>query len=169
LTVLLTTSLVLTTWPGAPEQCDDLDNDCDTEIDEGVSETYASEEITGCNDWSDVEVIGAGLSSFAGTLSFADESGYRTTFGTHYHDDIDLFLFAGQQIQIDLGGSLDTYLYLLDENCVQVDSDDDSGPGLDSVIIYTAPATGVYMVIGTTWNAGATGSYNLAIEALNEF
>ena len=130
---------------------------------------FASEEIDGCSDWSDADVIGAGLATYNGTLATNDESGYRTTWGSHYHDDIDLFLFVGQTIQIDLGGSLDNYLYLLDENCTQVDSDDDSGPGLDSMIVYTAPATGVYTVIATTWNPGATGSYDLTIEALNEF
>ena len=130
---------------------------------------YASEEITGCSDWSDPEVIGPGLATFGGTLELADETGYRTTYGTHYHDDIDLFLFVGQEVQIDLESSLDTYLYLLDENCVQVDSDDDGGVGLNSQIVYTAPATGVYTLITTTWNAGATGSYDLSVEALNEF
>jgi len=130
---------------------------------------YASEELSGCTDWSDDDVIAAGLSSFGGVLDLADDTGYRTSFGTHYQDDVDLFLFVGQQVQINLGSSLDTYLYLLDENCTQVDSDDDSGPGLDSMMVYTAPATGVYTILATTWSAGGTGAYDLSVEALNEF
>ena len=130
---------------------------------------YSEDAFEGCDTWSDADVIGPGLSDFDGTLTAGDESGHRSTFGTHYHDDIDLFLYAGQQVQIDLGGSLDNYLYLLDDQCTQVASDDDSGPSLDSRIVYTAPNTGVYTVIASTYNASATGPYLLSVEALNEF
>jgi Tol biopolymer transport system component len=66
-----------------------------------------------------------------------------------------LFWFDGtrnEQIVIDViansqGSQIDSYVYLLDANMQQLTSDDDSGVGYDSQIVYTLPATGRYYIL----------------------
>ncbi len=123
---------------------------------------------SGC--WADQDELPAASGVFAGDINSSnDQSAFRTTFGTHYHDDIEIYLFAGQHVQIDMVASWDPYLYLLDDNCTQVANDDDSGAGLNALIDFTASTSGVYTIIGTTFSSGVTGSYTLTTTALNEF
>jgi hypothetical protein len=89
---------------------------------------------------------------------------------------------AGQQLIAGTdtpSGPLDTVIGLYDATGVLVATDDDGGPGLDSLLAFTVPATGVYYLmiagfgLGTVFPAdpfdsgsglgsGSEGPYNLA-------
>jgi hypothetical protein len=45
-------------------------------------------------------------------------------------------------------------------------SDDDGGEGLNSRIGYTAPSTGTYLLVATSYGQGATGDFTLSVEAV---
>jgi hypothetical protein len=74
---------------------------------------------------------------------------------------------AGQNIQIDgfadsLGSGLDPSIYLFDNSGTQVlISDDDSGTGYDSLLVYTLPYTGRYylMIVDYASEYGTGSSY----------
>jgi len=122
--------------------------------------------------WADNLMLPPGGGVYPGTLSsLDDQSGQRTIFGTHYHDDVNVYLYQGQQVQLDLNASWDTYLMLLDDSCVVVASNDDvSYPtNKNSRITYTAPASGVYTVIASSFTNNVTGNYTLSTTQLNEF
>jgi len=56
-----------------------------------------------------------------------------------------------------LDAAFDTYLYLLDETCTTVASNDDGGYDLFSLISFTPTASGVHAIIVTSWSASVTG------------
>ena len=58
----------------------------------------------------------------------------------------------------------DPYLYLKDPRGMQVREDDDGGNGLDSLIVYTAPANGVYTILASTYNEREFGTYRLTVD-----
>jgi serralysin len=81
-------------------------------------------------------------------------------------------LVAGQRYSISLDGAAygsygalsDPYLRLRDTNGNQVAQDDDSGPGLNSLLTFTATATGRYYLDVGAYNDGGSGGYRLAIS-----
>ncbi|HVO35008.1 MAG TPA: PPC domain-containing protein [Gemmatimonadales bacterium] len=74
---------------------------------------------------------------------------------------------AGQTVQIDVrSDEFDTYMQLLDANGTKLGEDDDSGGNLNSRLIFTLPATGMYQIVVN--NAGRTrraGIYTVSITA----
>lgn len=79
-------------------------------------------------------------------------------------------LTAGQKVVISLGGSgaspvPDTYLYVRNSAGGPITSDDDSGPGLDSRIVFTAPTSGTYYIDVGAWNDQFSGTYTLSVES----
>ena len=60
--------------------------------------------------------------------------------------------------------AFNSYLYLLDEDCQVVASDDDGGSEELSRIVYTLPRTGVYTIVVTTYGSGVTGSYTVTLN-----
>jgi hypothetical protein len=74
---------------------------------------------------------------------------------------------AGKKYQIDLKSKeFDAFLRLEDPSGKEVASDDDSGGGLDSRIIYTAPATGGYKIVASTYRDNETGKFTLTVVEL---
>jgi hypothetical protein len=65
-------------------------------------------------------------------------------------------------ITSNLGASNDTYMYLYDTNGTTIlAQDDDSGPGLGSQIVWTAPSNGTYYVrVRHLINSGGCTGYN---------
>ena len=66
------------------------------------------------------------------------------------------------EVSIDLTSSTDTYLYLLDSADNIIAQDDDGGASLNSKITRTLEA-GTYTTESTTYNASATGVFNLKV------
>jgi hypothetical protein len=79
---------------------------------------------------------------------------------------------VGQQYLIGLdatatGGLSDPYLTLYSANGVMVTTDDDSGPGLGSLITYRADANATYYVAASSGTYGAkTGNYTVSIRSV---
>lgn len=111
---------------------------------------------TGGDDHSD-SPSGATIVGSDGTIT----SGNIETAG-----DNDYFQFlatSGQTYRIETGGNIDTVLHLYDTNgTTQLAEDDDSGPGLLSLITWTAPSTNNYFVRVRHFSSG-TGSYTLSV------
>ena len=85
------------------------------------------------------------------------------------HDWIRVQLVAGQTYDISLSGSGanpvgDTFLRLYDAGGNQVGFDDDGGPGLNSLLSYTAAATGTYFIDAAGYSASYTGEYTVGVE-----
>jgi hypothetical protein len=81
-------------------------------------------------------------------------------------------LEKGKIYRIDQRGTaddpkFDPYLFLEDGDGVQLEADDDSGGGLNARIVYKAAKTGPYRIVATTFIAGQTGKFILAIGAPN--
>ena len=71
---------------------------------------------------------------------------------------------AGDRVVISLIGTngLDPVVELLDENFNTIDTDDDGGEGLNSLLQITLPYTGQYIIRARGWG-GETGSYRLSL------
>jgi len=68
---------------------------------------------------------------------------------------------AGSQYTIqtlNLGTNADTVLYLYNSSLTQLAYDDDSGPGLASLIIWTCPTTGTYYVMEAPYSDSRDGA-----------
>ncbi len=86
--------------------------------------------------------------------------------------------FAGQRVQIELtSGFLESdgwiqdplvFLtpagtnFLLDDRVV-LDFDDDGGPGYNSRMLITIPASSEYWIFASTWDSGVVGAYRLSL------
>jgi hypothetical protein len=109
-------------------------------------------------------------SSIAGTDCF---SSYGSSNGRptddFYADLFRVSLTAGQTITVtmDSGDDLDTYLLLADPTLGFLvagnDDDEEGGLGVGSRIVYTATATGVYVIEASTFNMLDTGNYTLGV------
>jgi hypothetical protein len=97
----------------------------------------------------------------------------RLRQGRH-HKVYQVRLAAGRAFTIDLSSGngssagnpsfFDTWLRIEDANGNVLAQDDDSGPGLNARVVFTPRHEGVYRLVVTTYSAGATGSFNLAIR-----
>ena len=84
-------------------------------------------------------------------------------------------LVAGQRYSISLDGAAysaygalsDPYLRLRNASGNLVAQDDDSGPGLNSLITFTAVTTGRYYLDVGAYNDGGSGGYRLAISEIS--
>ncbi len=84
-------------------------------------------------------------------------------------------LVAGQRYSIPLDGAAfggygalsDPYLRLRNASGTLVAQDDDSGPGLNSVLTFTATATGRYYLDVGAYNDRYSGGYRLAISEVS--
>ena len=63
-------------------------------------------------------------------------------------------------VTINLTGSVDTYLYLLDSEDNVIQADDDGGSGLNSKIVRSLDA-GTYIIESTTYNQSTEGTFNI--------
>lgn len=72
---------------------------------------------------------------------------------------------SGQAVQLDLSSSWDNFLILVGPDGAIVDTDDDSGPGLNARIIATLPSTGTYVAFPTSFAPGVTGALTLTLSS----
>jgi len=71
----------------------------------------------------------------------------------------------GQTYTIDLTSlDFDPYLRLEDDSGRILDQDDDGGEGLNSRIRFTAPASGTYHLVATSFGSRQTGAFQLAVH-----
>jgi len=81
-----------------------------------------------------------------------------------YHKAHAFKMTAGRGYRIDLKSTeFDPFLRLEDPSGKQVAFDDDSGGGLDAMIVYKAKESGEYKVIATSFRPDQTGKYTLII------
>ncbi|HEX8432276.1 MAG TPA: PPC domain-containing protein [Longimicrobium sp.] len=99
--------------------------------------------------------------------SYGDPNGRPTT--SFYGDLYRVALTAGQTVTVtmDSGDDLDTYLLLASPTSGFLvagnDDDDTEVLGVGSRIIYTATATGVYVIEASTFQTSDTGNYTLNV------
>jgi hypothetical protein len=70
---------------------------------------------------------------------------------------------VGQQVTVTLTAAFDTYLFLLDPTATVVASDDDSGGGTNSRIVFTLTSTGSWFIATNSFNANTFGAYTLSL------
>jgi S1-C subfamily serine protease len=72
---------------------------------------------------------------------------------------------AGRTYIISMNSTaFDTYLRLENPSGQPVAQDDDAGGNLNARIVYRAPQTGIYRIIATSYNANATGPFQLIVQ-----
>lgn len=86
---------------------------------------------------------------------------------------VDVYTMYGQAndrivLQLD-SDDFDAYLFLIDDQGLSLEQDDDSGEGLNALIRYTLPYTGKYKVWVNTWDTGEAGLYRLSLEVFEPF
>ncbi|MCY3806605.1 MAG: pre-peptidase C-terminal domain-containing protein, partial [bacterium] len=120
----------------------------------------ASEQTSGCGAES-LGRLGGGSASASGQWSDSCMSGNRSGSFARFFE----FTLSGErEVTIDLESPVDTYLYLLDSQNGQIESDDDGGSGYNSRITRTLSA-GSYRVEATTYSSGETGRFTLRVSA----
>lgn len=101
----------------------------------------------------------------SGRLSFGDE----TLDSGEFVDKYAISANAGDVFVIDMySDDFDTYLIVADENefsDFQVENDDlNTGDTSHSQVMLTAPSTGTFLVLATSFESGETGNYQLSIR-----
>lgn len=86
-----------------------------------------------------------------------------------YFDSYKIAGTAGERVTISLNSSeFDTFLGIMDsEDNLLVSNDDASGTNRNSFISLTLPANGMYTVVTTSFEAGASGGYRLSMRNFN--
>ncbi|NBB50808.1 hypothetical protein GVN24_21240 [Rhizobium sp. CRIBSB] len=98
--------------------------------------------------------------SRAGTL----ESGDGTLNSGEYSDVYTLQGRAGQQVTISLNsGDFDTYLMVRGPSGFSEDNDDREEGDTNAQLSIRLPASGVYRIQATSYQAGETGSYRISV------
>ena len=156
--------------PATETACDDGvddDGDGDEDCDDAdcAAEPYCQNCEVGDCCYGDTLVLELPQDSYDGYLvaNWDDWDGPRGI--GYYFDDMEFEGGAGEEITLQItAADFDRILYLLDEDCTVVAADNDGGPGEESKIEYTLPATGVYTAIVTTQMPGETGDYLLELN-----
>lgn len=83
------------------------------------------------------------------------------------HDWFRLDLAAGQTVRISLDGAglSDPFLRLRSADGAEIAFDDDSGPGLNSALVFTAVVAGAYFIDVGAYRDTSMGAYTLQIAA----
>lgn len=84
------------------------------------------------------------------------------------HDWFRIDLVAGQSITISLNGTgasplSDPYLRMIDSTGTLLAENDDGGPGLNSLLSFTATTTGAYYIDASAWST-ELGDYTLSVN-----
>ncbi len=85
------------------------------------------------------------------------------------HDWYRIQLTAGQSISVALnalssGGVTDPYLRVYDATGTLLFENDDSGPGLNSLLAFSATSSGTYYIDVGAWDDNYTGAYQLSVS-----
>jgi hypothetical protein len=71
---------------------------------------------------------------------------------------------AGQTVVITMRSTaVDSFLFLLDPNGFEIESNDDSGGGNDARMSVQIDTSGTYTILANTFDAGETGAYTLEL------
>ena len=150
--------------------CDDgLDDDSDGDVDcedSDCATDSACVSSCGLGDccYGDTLTFDTLPDSYSGTLSGSDATDGPRGSGYSF-DDIEFTAVAGTTYTIEFDSAdFDSYMYLLDDGCTVIDSDDDDGVGLLSQIVFTATDNKTYTVIATTFDSSTLGDYVLTID-----
>lgn len=86
--------------------------------------------------------------------------------GPYYSDELLIWLDVRQLVTVsEHSADFDALVGLLDLSTGKfVASDDDSGPGRDALMSYTATHAGEFVLVATTFLADSTGAYTLDVE-----
>lgn len=136
---------------------------------DGINESSISEPktvtltVTGTNDAPVVSTGTVETGNATEDMVFsASFEGDNTSTGS----DTWTFNYAGGNLSIAMNtispNTFDTYIYLYDENNQFIASNDDGGPGLNSLLTLTLSA-GTYTVVASGWG-GYKGSYELVFS-----
>lgn len=123
-----------------------------------TSTSGAVTEIPG--DSSTTATVSAGQ-TLTGTLDFSRDTDWYS-----------ISLTAGTTYQIDLKGApsgsgtiADPLVRIFNSSGTQVDSNDDGGTGLESLLQYTASSTGTYYIEAGSFRTTDLGTYSLSVAA----
>jgi len=99
------------------------------------------------------------------TMTWTTVTGTLADGGTTPGTDYSLFLTAGEEVIIRLDGEFDTVIDIFtgaDRDGDPIATDDDSGGGLNSLLVFRASETGEYIVRARALGEGS-GAYRLRI------
>ena len=100
--------------------------------------------------------------SFNGSLNWSDAVWDN---GSHYDVWTVTAGAVGQRVVIDMeSDDVDAYLRVLRQDGTTVATDDDGGSGSNARVEFRAPYAGDYLVIGTSYETGETGTYRLRVR-----
>ncbi|MDY7012088.1 MAG: hypothetical protein SVX43_00585 [Cyanobacteriota bacterium] len=106
-------------------------------------------------------------SLISGILDSSDGSN-PTRNGRYYDDYLLTNLANDRQVQLNLDGTFDPYLQLINAETGEIVTyNDDGGPGLNSQLTFTVENAVDYIVRATSFASGATGSYDLSTTVGN--
>jgi hypothetical protein len=176
------TYVILKDPAGGQSENDDADRPGHSAIESNLSEsgTYrvlvTSYEVGETGDYElSIDLGGAAATTSPGRDVATLAIGGRTT-GTLAQGDgqigsgefRDLYVFdgsAGQSVVVDMASSdFDTYLHLVTPNGESIENDDHEGSTSQSHIELTLQDSGRYRILATSYEAGETGSYEIAIR-----
>lgn len=126
------------------------------------------ESCGGFGDWSEGPTLPEDLSAEGRRLEVGSEvTGWLSADGPFFSGQgaplqaWALELTAGQRVIIDLmSDDFDAYLYVTGPGMDSPELDDDGGDGLNSQLVFTAPASGTFLVAASAFFSGE-GSYTL--------
>jgi hypothetical protein len=176
------TYVILKDPAGGQSENDDADRPGHSAIESNLTEsgTYrvlvTSYEVGETGDYElSIDLGGAAATTSPGRDVATLAIGGRTT-GTLAQGDgqigsgefRDLYVFdgsAGQSVVVDMASSdFDTYLHLVTPNGESIENDDHEGSTSQSHIELTLQDSGRYRIFATSYEAGETGSYEIAIR-----
>ncbi len=100
--------------------------------------------------------------SFNGSLNSSDAVWDN---GSHYDVWTVTAAAVGQRVVIEMeSDDVDAYLRVLRKDGTPVATDDDGGSGSNARVEFRAPYAGEYLVIGTSYETGETGTYRLRVR-----
>ncbi len=156
--------------PAIEAACDDaVDDDFDGDVDCADSDCASDLACTslctlGDCCYADTLTFVSDPDSYVGALSGADATNGPRGSG-YYFDDVEFTAVAFTPYVLEItSGTFDSYMYLLDDSCTVIASDDDGGDGLLSAISFTPTDNKTYTVIVTTFSSGVTGDYTLELN-----
>ena len=115
--------------------------------------------------FNDTLVLQMPSDSYLGLLTTNDEVSTGPMGPGFRLDDLEFAGLAGEIVVLEIGAAtFDSVLFLMDWNCGQVATDDNSAGGDRPLLVYTLPADGIYTVVVTSAVIGATGSFALYLN-----